>query len=114
MFLLYRSSIPFGRLWFGVMDASRFIGEQVTVQGWYRRGLRPYVEIARITATVIKSDNTPGMITVFGGRNLNRPLEFETLTHRSYSRWIQLAIAAVVTVCGLAQLVPEMLARFAS
>jgi len=98
MFLLYRSSIPFGRLWFGITDAHRFIGEQVTVEGWYRRGLKPYVEIARLTATVTKTDNTPGMVTLFGGKDRN--LESETLVQRSYSRWIQLAAAAALTAGG--------------
>jgi heat shock protein HtpX len=100
MFLLYRSSIPFGRLWFGITDAHRFIGEQVTVEGWYRRGLKPYVEIAKISATVTKADNTPGMVTLFGNKNSNRPLETETLVQRSYSRWIQLAAAAALTAGG--------------
>ena len=36
MFVLYRSSIPFGRLFFAMRSADRLIGERVQVQGWYR------------------------------------------------------------------------------
>jgi len=48
MFLYYRSSIPFGRLFFALRSADRLIGERVKVRGWYRRGLKPYVEVARV------------------------------------------------------------------
>ena len=41
MFLLYRSSIPLGRLFFALTDAYRFIGEQVTVKGWYAEACAP-------------------------------------------------------------------------
>jgi heat shock protein HtpX len=105
MFLLYRSSIPLGRLWFGIGDASRYIGEQVTVQGWYRRGLRPYVEMAEISAEVTKGKRTAGMTTLFDAKGLNQyeaePLVTEHLVNRSYSRWIQLGCAALVTAAGL-------------
>ena len=104
MFLLYRSSIPFGRLWFGITDAYRFVGEQVVVQGWYRRGLRPYVELAQISATVTKARPGGGMTTLFGNKDSNEPLEYEKLTQRSYSRWIQLAAAAAVTAVAAAYL----------
>jgi hypothetical protein len=66
-----------------------------------RNRRRPYIEIAKISATVTKSDNTPGMVTLFGGKNQNLPLETEVITHRSWSRWIQLAAAAVCTAGGL-------------
>jgi hypothetical protein len=102
MFLLYRSSIPFGRLWFGVTDASRFIGEQAVVKGWYRRGLRPYVELAEISATVTKARPGGGMTTLFGNKNSDEPLVYEQLTQRSWSRWIQLAGAAAVTAIAAA------------
>lgn len=106
MFLLYRSSIPLGRLWFGIGDASRYIGEQVTVQGWYRRGLRPYVEVAQISAEVTRGTRVGGMTTLFGGKGFDayepEPMQAERLVNRSYSRWIQLAAAASVTVAGLA------------
>jgi hypothetical protein len=105
MFLLYRSSIPLGRLWFGIGDASRYIGEQVTVRGWYRRGLRPYVEMAEISAEVTRGKRLEGMTTLFGGKGYTEyepePLVAERLVNRSYSRWIQLGGAAVLTVAGL-------------
>src|SRR5260370_1102118 len=41
MFLLYRSSIPFDRLFFALTNVDRVLGERVRVKGWYRRGLKP-------------------------------------------------------------------------
>lgn len=105
MFLLYRSSVPFGRLFFALKSADRLIGEQVTIRGWYRRGLKPYVELARIEATVTKARSGRGMTTLFGGEGANEPIEYETLVERSYSRWIQLGVAALCTAAGLIWLV---------
>lgn len=103
MFLLYRSSIPLGRLFFAVTDAYRFIGEQVTVKGWYRRGLRPYVELSEVSATVTKATLGSGSISLFSQSTLDAVAAAtpETLHQRSYSRWIQLAVAAVVTGVGI-------------
>ena len=101
MFLLYRSSIPFGRLWFAVNSADRMIGETVTAQGWYRRGARPYIEISRIEARVPKASQEKGHTTLFGGQGVSEPREFEPLVGRSYSRWIQLAGAAACSAIGL-------------
>lgn len=101
MFLLYRSSIPLGRLFFALKSADRLVGEKVTIQGWYRRGLRPYVEMAKVEAKVSKARAGRGMTTLFGGEGAEAPLEYETLVERSYSRWIQMAVAAVCTGVGL-------------
>ena len=103
MFLLYRSSIPLGRLFFAVTDAYRFIGEQVTVKGWYRRGLRPYVELSELSATVTKASLRSGSISLFSQSTLDAAAAAtpETLRQRSYSRWIQLAVAAAITGAGI-------------
>lgn len=103
MFLLYRSSIPFGRLFFAMTDASRFLGERVTVRGWYRRGLRPYVEIARLDATVTKlAPGGSAPLSLFARRSVEAaPYETERLTARSYSRWIQLGLSALAMAIGL-------------
>jgi Zn-dependent protease with chaperone function len=100
MFLYYRSSIPLGRLFFAIRSADRFIGTRVKVQGWYRRGLKPYVEIARIEATVNKAAPGSGVTSLFGKGGAGAPLVYEQLVERSYSRWIQLAIAAVCAAVG--------------
>jgi len=104
MFVLYRSSVPFGRLFFALTDAYRFIGEPVTVKGWYRRGLRPYVELAEIRAITSKADlKTDGPVSLFGQATLDAAASAkpELLVQRSYSRWIQLAISAIVTTVGI-------------
>jgi heat shock protein HtpX len=104
MFVLYRSSVPFGRLFFALKDAYRFIGEPVTVKGWYRRGLRPYVELAEIRAMSSKAElKTDGPVSLFGQATLDAAASAkpELLIQRSYSRWIQLAISAAVTTAGI-------------
>lgn len=74
-FILYRQSIPFARFLFSVTAAEDCIGHQVTIQGWFRRGLTPYVEMSRLTTE-------------------------EGRTHRAYSRWVQYAIAGIAAVIG--------------
>jgi heat shock protein HtpX len=71
LFILYRQTIPFARLLFA-LNADEFIGQQVTIEGWFRRGLRPYIEMSSLTA----QDGT---------------------TRRAWSRWVQcfLALAAM-------------------
>jgi len=101
MFLLYRSSIPFGRLWFAITNADRYIGEQVTIKGWYRRGLRPYVELSQIEAKVTKARMTDGPVSLFGNPSDPTPLEEVHLVSRSYSRWIQMAGSALATAVGV-------------
>jgi len=108
MFVLYRSSIPLGRLFFAMTDAYRFIGEQVVVRGWYRRGLRPYVELSDIRATVTKSApiSGSGPVSLFSQSTLDAAAAShpEELHQRSYSRWIQLGVSAVVVCVGVAWL----------
>lgn len=101
MFVLYRSTIPFGRLWFAMGNADRFIGEQVTLQGWYRRGLRPYIEISSMAADVVRVTSGPGPISLFGSSSTEATRTSETLIQRSYSRWIQSGFAALATAGGL-------------
>ena len=100
MFLYYRSSIPFGRLFFALRSADRLIGEQVKVRGWYRRGLKPYVEVARVESRVPVARGR-GMVTLFGNKDQSAPVEYEDLVERSYSQWIQLAATAVCVAAGV-------------
>jgi len=88
--LLYRSSIPLGRLLFALRSADRLVGERVTVQGWYRRGLKPYIEMSRVEARVSKSQLRDEHFALRQGRR-QRPAGVRNIVERSYSRWIQLA-----------------------
>jgi heat shock protein HtpX len=101
MFLLYRASIPFARLFFAVHNVDRLLGEQVTVRGWYRRGLRPYIEMSKIEANVAKPRAGSGPIRLFGEQGDSGPEEMEKVVARSYSCWIQLTAAAACTVAGV-------------
>ncbi len=101
IFLLYRSSIPFGRFLFAICSADRLIGERVQVWGWCRRGLRPYVEVARVEARVSKARDTGQIDTLFGHKASSSETEYEHLVERTYSRWIQLAFAAACSAAGL-------------
>lgn len=69
VFLLDRQSIPLARL-FLIPDADSLIGQQVIVEGWYRRDPAPYVELSRAECPD------------------------EGIVHRSHSRWIQMVYAA--------------------
>src|SRR6185437_13692059 len=95
MFVLYRSTIPLGRLWFAVTNVDRFIGERVVVKGWYRRGLCPYVELSRIEATLRKPQAGDGPLRLFGSTDTAEPDQLEHIVRRSFSRWIQLGGAAL-------------------
>ena len=48
LFVLYRQSIPFARLLFALMSSDQLIGKRVTIEGWFRRGLRPYIEMSSL------------------------------------------------------------------
>jgi hypothetical protein len=109
MFLLYRSSIPLGRLLFALRSADRMVGERVTVQGWYRRGLKPYIEMSRVEATLSKASSETGPISLFGKDGARGPLEYEKIVERSYSRWIQLAASAACTAVGIFWLIGSSL-----
>lgn len=74
--MLYRQSIPLARFWFAVTEANSYIGQKVVIDGWFRRGLRPYVEM--------------GVLTAEDGRK-----------HRAWSRWIQYGVALLVVLAGL-------------
>lgn len=41
----YQQPINLLTFLFGILRAEKFVGQQVTVQGWYRRGPRPYLEL---------------------------------------------------------------------
>ena len=100
MFLLYRSSVPFGRLLFALRSADRLVGERVNVQGWYRRGLKPYIEMSRVEARVSKASGA-AFVSLFNKEDSSRPLEYEQIVERSYSRWIQLAASAACAAAGI-------------
>jgi Zn-dependent protease with chaperone function len=46
--LLYRQPLPFARAWFGLFRAAQWMGEEVTVKGWYRRMPGPVVELGSL------------------------------------------------------------------
>jgi hypothetical protein len=99
--LYYRSSIPLGRQFFAFHSADRLVGQPVKVQGWYRRGSEPYIEISRIEACVSKPTGESGPISLFGKEGERRRLEYEFLVERSYSRWIQLQLSAACAAVGV-------------
>jgi len=72
VFMLDRQSIPLARLLFA-LDANKWIGQKITLEGWYRRGMKPYVELSKLTGE--KGDS-----------------------HTSYSRWLQMVAAVVVPI----------------
>jgi heat shock protein HtpX len=76
LFILYRQSIPFARFLFALTEAENYIGRKVAIEGWFRRGLTPYVEMARLTGD-------------------------DGATHLSYSRWVQYIIAGTAAIIGL-------------
>ncbi|HXE07470.1 MAG TPA: hypothetical protein VN612_06220 [Acidobacteriaceae bacterium] len=108
MFLYYRSSIPLGRLFFALRSADRLIGERVKVRGWYRRGLKPYVEVSSVESRVAKARPGRGFTSIFGGEGADAPLEYEDLVERSYSQWIQLVGSAICVAAGIIWLLGSM------
>lgn len=76
LFVLYRQSIPFARLLFAIDGAAGYIGRKVTIEGWFRRGLRPYIEMSRLTGDDGK-------------------------TRRTYSRWVQQGLGALAVAGGV-------------
>ena len=76
VFILCRQSTPFVHFVFGTSEAKDYIDKEVVVEGWFRRGAAPYVELSKI------SDD-------YGN------------VHRAYSRWVKLAVAVAATEIGL-------------
>lgn len=76
LFVLYRPSLPFTRLVFAGTNAGSYIGQKVAIEGWFRRGIRPYVEV--------------GCLTRPGGTK-----------HAAHSRWIQHGFAAALVAAGV-------------
>ncbi len=75
LFVLYRQSIPFARFLFALTEAENYIGRQVEVEGWFRRGLTPYVEMSCLTGE-------------------------DGARHYAISRWVQYLIAGSLVVAG--------------
>jgi len=75
IFILYRQTVPLVRFLFAISAAENYIGQKVTIDGWFRRGLSPYIEMSSLTG----EDGT---------------------RHRAYSRWVQYAIAGLAVVLG--------------
>jgi heat shock protein HtpX len=71
LFMVDRQSIPLARFILS-QGTDRWVGQRVTLEGWYRRGMTPFIELSRITGE--QGDS-----------------------HRSYSRWIQMAAAVAVS-----------------
>lgn len=105
MFVYYRSSLPFGRLFFAVTKADDLIGRKVKVRGWYRRGIKPYVELSRIETPRVAVPPRIGD-SLFPGEPIGGPPEYDQITGRSYSVWVQLAATAACVALGLYLLLP--------
>jgi len=76
LFVNDRQTIPLARLALAA-GADQWIGQRVTLEGWYRRGMMPYVELSRLSGT--GNSGQPGA------------------SHRSYSYYIQIGLAVVVS-----------------
>ena len=50
VYVLYRQSIPLKWLFFAVADSNQYVGKEVVINGWFRRGIKPYVEIKSLAA----------------------------------------------------------------
>jgi heat shock protein HtpX len=60
IFLDYRQPLAIWELLFGLLQAGKFNGKQVTIQGWYRRSPIPYVQIKTIECEgVVKKSYVP-------------------------------------------------------
>ncbi len=62
LFVLYKQCIPLSRIAFALTEADNFIGQKVVVDGWFRRGVRPYIEMGRLT------DEDGGAVTTWSRR----------------------------------------------
>jgi hypothetical protein len=61
---------------FAVTAAANYIGQKVVIEGWFRRGLRPYVEMGYLTGEDGKA-------------------------HVTWSRWVHYGAALLMTIGGL-------------
>jgi len=48
IFMDYRQPFGLWELWFALMRSDEYIGQEVTVEGWYRRSPVPYIEIKNL------------------------------------------------------------------
>jgi hypothetical protein len=48
IFLDYEQPLAIFNFWFSIMRTGNFIGQEITVHGWYRRGPMPFIEIYKI------------------------------------------------------------------
>ena len=76
LFVLYHQAIPFARFIFAITEAETYIGKHVEIEGWFRRGLAPYVEMSRLTGE-------------------------DGATHRTYARWVQYVLATLAIYAGV-------------
>jgi Zn-dependent protease with chaperone function/Zn-finger nucleic acid-binding protein len=56
MFLDYRQPLGIWNFLFGLLRAKEYVGEEVTVKGWYRRAPVPYIEIKSMESSEGKSN----------------------------------------------------------
>ena len=75
LFVLYRQSIPFARLLFAIKSADELVGQKVEIEGWFRRGLRPYIEMSNLKTE-------------------------QGITKRAWSRHVQCLLALAVFAVG--------------
>ncbi len=75
LFVLYRQSIPFARFLFALTEAESYIGKQIEIEGWFRRGLTPYIEMSCLT-------------------------DEDGARHRAISRWVQYLMASAALMGG--------------
>lgn len=66
IFLNYEQPLGIANLIFALTKARRFAGQEVRVEGWYRRGPIPYVEIKRISSITDKSTSYVYLAKVIG------------------------------------------------
>jgi heat shock protein HtpX len=76
LFVLYRQSIPFAEFLFALTEAENYIGQHVEIEGWFRRGLTPYIEMSCLTGE-------------------------DGARHYSLSRWVQYVVAGAAVIGGL-------------
>ena len=81
--LLYRQPIPFARAWFGLFRADQWMGQEVTVTGWYRRTPGPVVELGSLE----------------GASGRARTWEWMA---RTAAAWVLVGIGVLVLLAGMA------------